>query len=277
MVVRDVGVAFLKFSTLLYGHENGSSVFEFCAFAQVVIALTGRELVYFEMDPSGQLNEYTERKEMGADIICMALGPVTTTDQRSRFLAVGLADNTVRIISLDPSVSSNRLLCHAWLCSAQILLVQIRMQQWTVQVQCMCVTFVCVYVFSPPGYSPASQHAGLASSGRVSVHLATWWKLRRPRGSWWQSHGNILLECWLAGERERKREGERESGQRVRVREREWERESERERVREREGVKVHTLSQRVREWEREWEREKVYLHYSNLLTWVVQYWITTC
>lgn len=72
---------------------------------QVVIALTGRELVYFEMDPSGQLNEYTERKEMTADIICMALGPVPANEQRSRFLAVGLADNTVRIISLDPSVS----------------------------------------------------------------------------------------------------------------------------------------------------------------------------
>ena len=76
-----------------------------CCCCQVVIALTGRELVYFEMDPSGQLNEYTERKEMTSDIICMALGPVPASEQRSRFLAVGLADNTVRIISLDPSVS----------------------------------------------------------------------------------------------------------------------------------------------------------------------------
>jgi len=68
---------------------------------QVVIALTGGELVYFEMDPSGQLNEYTERKEMTADVVCMALASVPTGEQRSRFLAVGLADNTVRIISLD--------------------------------------------------------------------------------------------------------------------------------------------------------------------------------
>lgn len=70
---------------------------------QVVIALTGGELVYFEMDPTGQLNEYTERKEMSADVICMALGRVPPGEQRSRFLAVGLADNTVRIISLDPT------------------------------------------------------------------------------------------------------------------------------------------------------------------------------
>ena len=55
---------------------------------------------------TGQLNEYTERKEMSADVICMALGRVPVGEQRCRFLAVGLADNTVRIISLDPSVST---------------------------------------------------------------------------------------------------------------------------------------------------------------------------
>lgn len=70
---------------------------------QVVIALTGGELVYFEMDPTGQLNEYTERKEMSADVVCMALASVPSGEQRSRFLAVGMVDNTVRIISLDPS------------------------------------------------------------------------------------------------------------------------------------------------------------------------------
>ncbi|KAL0270480.1 UNVERIFIED_CONTAM: hypothetical protein PYX00_007877 [Menopon gallinae] len=70
---------------------------------QVVIALSAGELVYFEMDPTGQLNEYTERKTMPSDVSCMALGNVPPAELRSRFLAVGLADNTVRIISLDPS------------------------------------------------------------------------------------------------------------------------------------------------------------------------------
>lgn len=70
---------------------------------QVVIALTGGELVYFEMDPTGQLNEYTERKKLSADVSCMALGSVAAGEQRAWFLAVGLMDNTVRIISLDPS------------------------------------------------------------------------------------------------------------------------------------------------------------------------------
>lgn len=69
---------------------------------QVVIALSGRELVYFEMDTTGELNEYTERKEMPAEVMCMALGNVPVGEQRCWFLAVGLSDNTVRIISLDP-------------------------------------------------------------------------------------------------------------------------------------------------------------------------------
>lgn len=57
------------------------------------------------MFQTGQLNEYTERKAMPSDVSCMALGNVSPGELRSRFLAVGLTDNTVRIISLDPSVS----------------------------------------------------------------------------------------------------------------------------------------------------------------------------
>lgn len=56
--------------------------------------------VYFQ---TGQLNEYTERKKMPSEVMCMALGNVAVGEQRSWFLAVGLQDNTVRIISLDPS------------------------------------------------------------------------------------------------------------------------------------------------------------------------------
>lgn len=64
---------------------------------------------------SGQLNEYTERKEMSADVVCMSLANVPPGEQRSRFLAVGLVDNTVRIISLDPSVSSGSGFASCWL------------------------------------------------------------------------------------------------------------------------------------------------------------------
>lgn len=40
---------------------------------------------------------------MPSEVMCMALGNVAVGEQRSWFLAVGLQDNTVRIISLDPS------------------------------------------------------------------------------------------------------------------------------------------------------------------------------
>lgn len=39
---------------------------------------------------------------MNADVVCMAVGNVPPGEQRSWFLAVGLADDTVRILSLDP-------------------------------------------------------------------------------------------------------------------------------------------------------------------------------
>ena len=63
---------------------------------------------FLASEQTGQLNEYTERKEMSSSVVCMALGRVPAGELRSRFLAVGLSDNTVRIISLDPNVS-NRL------------------------------------------------------------------------------------------------------------------------------------------------------------------------
>ncbi|XP_078444050.1 spliceosome-associated protein 130 A [Wolffia australiana] len=68
---------------------------------QVVIALSGGELIYFEMDITGQLME-VEKHEMPGDVACLDIAPVPEGRQRSRFLAVGSYDNTIRILSLDP-------------------------------------------------------------------------------------------------------------------------------------------------------------------------------
>ncbi|KAI8837822.1 splicing factor 3B subunit 3-like protein [Chytridium lagenaria] len=73
-----------------------------CNQRQVVVALSSFELVYFELDAGGQLNEYQERKELGAPVTALSLGFLPEGRQRSKFLAVGCMDNTVRIISLDP-------------------------------------------------------------------------------------------------------------------------------------------------------------------------------
>lgn len=68
---------------------------------QVVIALSGGELIYFEVDITGQLME-VEKHEMSGDVACLEIAPVPEGRQRSRFLAVGSYDNTIRILSLDP-------------------------------------------------------------------------------------------------------------------------------------------------------------------------------
>ncbi|KAM1019916.1 hypothetical protein ACFX13_041976 [Malus domestica] len=68
---------------------------------QVVIALSGGELIYFEVDMTGQLME-VEKHEMSGDVACLDISPVPEGRQRSRFLAVGSYDSVIRILSLDP-------------------------------------------------------------------------------------------------------------------------------------------------------------------------------
>lgn len=69
---------------------------------QVVVALSSAELVYFELDYEGQLNEFQERKAMGSTVLALSVGEVPEGLQRFKYLAVGCEDQTVRIISLDP-------------------------------------------------------------------------------------------------------------------------------------------------------------------------------
>jgi splicing factor 3B subunit 3 len=70
---------------------------------QVVLALAPtNELVYFELDMDGQLNEYQERKSMGSRVLTLSIADVPEGRQRTPYLAVGCEDQTVRIISLDP-------------------------------------------------------------------------------------------------------------------------------------------------------------------------------
>jgi splicing factor 3B subunit 3 len=69
---------------------------------QVAIALSSGEIVYFELDRDGSLNEYDERQEMTGTVTCLSLGDVPEGRLRSSFLAVGCDDSTVRVLSLEP-------------------------------------------------------------------------------------------------------------------------------------------------------------------------------
>jgi splicing factor 3B subunit 3 len=70
-----------------------------CNQRQVVIALSGGELIYFELDQTGQLMEI-EKLETSGDVACLHLGPVPDGLLRNSFLAVGSFDSTVRVLSL---------------------------------------------------------------------------------------------------------------------------------------------------------------------------------
>ena len=69
--------------------------------SQVLIALAGGEVIYFEVDPvSGNLTESATR-DMGADVCCLDVGMIQKGRSRSFFAAVGCRDQTVRIVSLE--------------------------------------------------------------------------------------------------------------------------------------------------------------------------------
>ena len=59
-----------------------------CNNRQVVIALSGGEIIYFELDSTGQLMEI-EKLETNGDVACLHVGPVPEGSLRNRFLAVG--------------------------------------------------------------------------------------------------------------------------------------------------------------------------------------------
>jgi len=67
---------------------------------QVVIALSGGEIVYFEIDESRTLTEVAKR-EMTYEVLCLAVQPIPEGRKRGAFMCVGGVDNTVRILSLD--------------------------------------------------------------------------------------------------------------------------------------------------------------------------------
>ena len=70
---------------------------------QVLIALAGGDLIYFELDPvSGSFVEKVTKKDMGGDVSCVDVGTVQSGQLRSLFAAVGFRDQTVRIVSLEP-------------------------------------------------------------------------------------------------------------------------------------------------------------------------------
>jgi splicing factor 3B subunit 3 len=102
--VHPVGVRHIQNGQAKQWHCPGLKRIE-CASAnesQVIVALAGGEIIYFELDPmSGNLMESATR-EMGADVCCLDVGTIPKGRSRSLFAVVGCRDQTVRVISLEP-------------------------------------------------------------------------------------------------------------------------------------------------------------------------------
>ena len=76
---------------------------------QVVLALSGGDLIAFELDDTTGLLQEVGRRETGGDVACLDVGPVPEGRLRSRFLALGAYDATVRVLSLDHDACLNVL------------------------------------------------------------------------------------------------------------------------------------------------------------------------
>lgn len=66
---------------------------------QVAIYIEGGQIVYFELQ--GETLRECATKFFETEVKCMDVGVVPEGRQRSKFLAVGFADNTCKILSLD--------------------------------------------------------------------------------------------------------------------------------------------------------------------------------
>lgn len=51
-----------------------------------MVALSSAELVYFELDLDGQLNEYQDRKAMGSTVLALSIAEVPEGRQRTPYL-----------------------------------------------------------------------------------------------------------------------------------------------------------------------------------------------
>lgn len=76
---------------------------------QVVVALSSAELVYFELDLEGQLNEYQDRKAMGSTVLALSVGEVPFGRQRTPYLVRSLIYYTLLPLPISLNCAIYRL------------------------------------------------------------------------------------------------------------------------------------------------------------------------
>lgn len=68
---------------------------------QMVIALAGGDIIYYELDQTGALSEVTQIS-LDSEVVAFDFSPVEKGRVRSSFLAAALSDFTTRIFELSP-------------------------------------------------------------------------------------------------------------------------------------------------------------------------------
>lgn len=70
---------------------------------QIVVALSGGQIAYLEYDPQTGLVEDRMTKDMGQDVACLCIEPISKGNIRSNYLGVGYYNRSAQILNLDPS------------------------------------------------------------------------------------------------------------------------------------------------------------------------------
>jgi len=76
---------------------------------QIAVALQDKEIMYFELDTTSGTLTQVEKKVLESEIICLDIGSIPEGRQRCKFLAVGCADSTVKLLSLDLETCLSRI------------------------------------------------------------------------------------------------------------------------------------------------------------------------
>lgn len=85
---------------------------------QLVLALAGGDLLYFELDRDGTLNQMSSIT-LDSEVCSLDIGPAPLNQQRSNFLAVGFSDHTTRIFDLSPGADLKKLSIQSFPCSVE--------------------------------------------------------------------------------------------------------------------------------------------------------------
>jgi splicing factor 3B subunit 3 len=100
---------------------------------QLVLAISGGEIIYFEFDAASRGLKEIEKKSLGAEITALALGPIPEGRVRNSFCAVADTSLMVRILALDPDKHLEQVSSQALRAGAESLaIVSIRIHGPTV-------------------------------------------------------------------------------------------------------------------------------------------------